>query len=97
MDDDQNDYDYDDNDDYEDNDDYDDDDDNDDNDDNNDDDNNDYFFYRFIEVGAIHYSHLSAAMTQTGKVMMWGQCRGQSITAPLLTRYVFVFLSALSQ
>lgn len=42
---------------------------------------------RFIEVAATHYSHVSAAMTQTGKVLMWGQCRGQSITTPLVTRF----------
>ncbi|XP_070173563.1 RCC1 and BTB domain-containing protein 1-like isoform X3 [Littorina saxatilis] len=42
---------------------------------------------RFIEIAATHYSHVSTAMTQTGKVMMWGQCRGQSITAPITTRF----------
>ena len=42
---------------------------------------------RFIEVAATHYSHVSAAMTQTGKILMWGQCRGQSITAPIPTRF----------
>lgn len=43
---------------------------------------------RFIEVAASHYSHVSSAMTQTGKVMMWGQCRGQSITSPMMTRFI---------
>ncbi|PVD18761.1 hypothetical protein C0Q70_21313 [Pomacea canaliculata] len=42
---------------------------------------------RFVEVAATHYSHVSAAMTQTGKVLMWGQCRGQSITTPTITRF----------
>ena len=28
----------------------------------------DYFNFRFVEVAACHYSHLSAAMTATGKV-----------------------------
>ncbi|XP_076453620.1 RCC1 and BTB domain-containing protein 1-like [Babylonia areolata] len=42
---------------------------------------------RCIEVAATHYSHVSAAMTQTGLVLMWGQCRGQSITTPLPTRF----------
>lgn len=45
------------------------------------------FCYRFIEVAASHYSHISAAMTETGKVYMWGQSRGQSITSPLLTQF----------
>ncbi|WAR10568.1 RCBT1-like protein [Mya arenaria] len=43
---------------------------------------------RFIEVSASHYSHISAAMTETGKVYMWGQSRGQSITSPLLTQFM---------
>ncbi|KAL8593917.1 hypothetical protein ACOMHN_032338 [Nucella lapillus] len=43
---------------------------------------------RFVEVAATHYSHVSAAMTQTGRVLMWGQCRGQSITTPTPTRFL---------
>ncbi|KAK6194794.1 hypothetical protein SNE40_000350 [Patella caerulea] len=43
---------------------------------------------RFTGIAASHYSHISAAISQTGKVYMWGQCRGQSITAPLATRFV---------
>uniref|UniRef100_A0A2R5L7B3 Putative alpha-tubulin suppressor n=1 Tax=Ornithodoros turicata TaxID=34597 RepID=A0A2R5L7B3_9ACAR len=35
---------------------------------------------RIVEVAASHYVHISAAMTQTFKVYMWGQCRGQSVT-----------------
>lgn len=42
---------------------------------------------RFVEVGAVHYNHLSAAVTQMGRVFMWGQCRGQSITLPLETPF----------
>lgn len=42
---------------------------------------------RFIEVAASHYAHISCAMTETGKVYMWGQARGQSITSPLLTQF----------
>ncbi|KAK3601331.1 hypothetical protein CHS0354_011933 [Potamilus streckersoni] len=42
---------------------------------------------RFIEVAASHYAHISAAMTETGRVYMWGQCRGQSITMPTVTRF----------
>ncbi|GFO40077.1 rcc1 and BTB domain-containing protein 1 [Plakobranchus ocellatus] len=37
---------------------------------------------RYVEVAASHYSHISSALSQTGKVYMWGQCRGQSITEP---------------
>ena len=39
-------------------------------------------FNRYVEVAASHYSHISSALSQTGKVYMWGQCRGQSITEP---------------
>ncbi|CAL1532706.1 unnamed protein product [Lymnaea stagnalis] len=42
---------------------------------------------RFVEIAASHYSHISATMCQTGKVYMWGQCRGQSITSPRVTRF----------
>ncbi|XP_064456024.1 RCC1 and BTB domain-containing protein 1-like [Ornithodoros turicata] len=35
---------------------------------------------RIVEIAASHYVHISAAMTQTFKVYMWGQCRGQSVT-----------------
>ncbi|XP_078613708.1 RCC1 and BTB domain-containing protein 1-like isoform X1 [Branchiostoma floridae x Branchiostoma japonicum] len=42
---------------------------------------------RFVEIGATHYNHVSSAITQTGKVYMWGQCRGQSITSPMETRF----------
>ncbi|XP_054771309.2 RCC1 and BTB domain-containing protein 1-like [Lytechinus pictus] len=42
---------------------------------------------RFIDIAATHYAHISAAMTQTGKIYMWGQCRGQSITSPMETRF----------
>ncbi|XP_059161859.1 RCC1 and BTB domain-containing protein 1-like [Physella acuta] len=41
----------------------------------------------FVEIAASHYSHISAAMSQTGKVCMWGQCRGQSLIAPRITRF----------
>ncbi|KAH9512730.1 RCC1 and BTB domain-containing protein 1 [Bulinus truncatus] len=42
---------------------------------------------RFVEIAASHYSHISAAMCQNGKVYMWGQCRGQSLIAPCVTRF----------
>ena len=42
---------------------------------------------RFVEVAATHYNHMSAGLTQNGKVYMWGQCRGQSVTSPMETRF----------
>ncbi|CAH3163860.1 unnamed protein product [Porites lobata] len=45
---------------------------------------------RFVEIAACHYSHLSAAMTATGKVYMWGQCRGQAVTSPMETKFTKV-------
>ncbi|KAK3086212.1 hypothetical protein FSP39_015293 [Pinctada imbricata] len=42
---------------------------------------------RLVEIAASHYAHISAAMTETGRVYMWGQCRGQSLTSPFLTRF----------
>ncbi|KAL5005406.1 hypothetical protein ScPMuIL_018862 [Solemya velum] len=42
---------------------------------------------RFVEVAASHYSHISTALTETGKVFMWGQCKGQSIMSPLNTKF----------
>ena len=30
---------------------------------------------------------MSAACVQTGKVFMWGQCRGQSVTSPIETHF----------
>ncbi|CAH1803231.1 unnamed protein product, partial [Owenia fusiformis] len=42
---------------------------------------------RFVEVGASHYNHISCGITQKGKVYMWGQCRGQSITLPMATPF----------
>nr|XP_006817818.1 PREDICTED: RCC1 and BTB domain-containing protein 1-like [Saccoglossus kowalevskii] len=42
---------------------------------------------RFVDIAATHYNHVSASMTQTGIVFMWGQCRGQSITTPTETQF----------
>ncbi|XP_023240881.1 RCC1 and BTB domain-containing protein 1-like [Centruroides sculpturatus] len=42
---------------------------------------------RIVEIAASHYNHISAAMSQTSKVFMWGQCRGQSITVPTETPF----------
>ncbi|XP_074657559.1 RCC1 and BTB domain-containing protein 1-like [Tubulanus polymorphus] len=42
---------------------------------------------RFIEIGASHYNHVSAARTQVGSVYMWGQCRGQSVTSAVKTQF----------
>jgi RCC1 and BTB domain-containing protein len=40
-----------------------------------------------VEIAASHYAHISAVMTETGSVYMWGQCRGQSLTSPMLTKF----------
>ncbi|XP_013780686.1 RCC1 and BTB domain-containing protein 1-like [Limulus polyphemus] len=37
---------------------------------------------RVVDISASHYNHISAVMTQTSKLYMWGQCRGQSVTLP---------------
>ncbi|PIK54230.1 putative RCC1 and BTB domain-containing protein 1 [Apostichopus japonicus] len=42
---------------------------------------------RVVAMAAIHYSHLSAATLQSGDVYMWGQCRGQSTTSPIKTKF----------
>ncbi|XP_077987342.1 RCC1 and BTB domain-containing protein 1-like [Glandiceps talaboti] len=45
---------------------------------------------RFVDIAATHYNHVSAAMTQTGVVYMWGQCHGQSVTSPTQTQFISV-------
>uniref|UniRef100_A0A3Q3VJX2 BTB domain-containing protein n=1 Tax=Mola mola TaxID=94237 RepID=A0A3Q3VJX2_MOLML len=42
---------------------------------------------RMGEVAACHTSHTSAAKTQSGQVLMWGQCRGQAVASPHLTHF----------
>uniref|UniRef100_A0AAY4D397 BTB domain-containing protein n=1 Tax=Denticeps clupeoides TaxID=299321 RepID=A0AAY4D397_9TELE len=42
---------------------------------------------RMVEVAACHTSHTSAAKTQSGQVLMWGQCRGQAVPCPHLTHF----------
>uniref|UniRef100_A0A3B5K3X4 RCC1 and BTB domain containing protein 2 n=2 Tax=Takifugu rubripes TaxID=31033 RepID=A0A3B5K3X4_TAKRU len=42
---------------------------------------------RMSEVAACHTSHTSAAKTQSGQVLMWGQCRGQAVASPHLTHF----------
>uniref|UniRef100_A0A8C1TA15 Regulator of chromosome condensation (RCC1) and BTB (POZ) domain containing protein 2 n=1 Tax=Cyprinus carpio TaxID=7962 RepID=A0A8C1TA15_CYPCA len=42
---------------------------------------------RLVEVAACHTSHTSAAKTQSGQVLMWGQCRGQAVAYPHLTHF----------
>ncbi|KAG1932878.1 RCC1 and BTB domain-containing protein 2 isoform X1 [Pimephales promelas] len=42
---------------------------------------------RMVEVAACHTSHTSAAKTQSGQVLMWGQCRGQAVAYPHLTHF----------
>ncbi|KAM9783953.1 RCC1 and BTB domain-containing protein 1-like isoform 3-T3 [Syngnathus typhle] len=42
---------------------------------------------RFVEVAACHFTHTSAAKTQSGQVYMWGQCRGRAVVMPRLTHF----------
>ncbi|XP_077468391.1 RCC1 and BTB domain-containing protein 2 isoform X1 [Stigmatopora argus] len=42
---------------------------------------------RIVEVAACHTSHTSAAKTQSGQVLMWGQCRGQVVSNPHVTHF----------
>nr|CAD7459960.1 unnamed protein product [Timema tahoe] len=42
---------------------------------------------RVVDIAATHYNHISAAITQSSKVYMWGQCRGQSVSTPFLTPF----------
>uniref|UniRef100_A0A671MLA6 RCC1 and BTB domain-containing protein 2-like n=2 Tax=Sinocyclocheilus anshuiensis TaxID=1608454 RepID=A0A671MLA6_9TELE len=42
---------------------------------------------RMVEVAACHTSHTSVAKTQSGQVLMWGQCRGQVVAYPHLTHF----------
>uniref|UniRef100_A0AAX7SU83 BTB domain-containing protein n=1 Tax=Astatotilapia calliptera TaxID=8154 RepID=A0AAX7SU83_ASTCA len=42
---------------------------------------------RIVEVAACHTSHTSAAKTQSGQVLMWGQCRGQAVASPHLAHF----------
>lgn len=38
-------------------------------------------------MAACHTSHTSAAKTQSGQVLMWGQCRGQAVPVPHSTHF----------
>ncbi|XP_001600404.1 RCC1 and BTB domain-containing protein 1 [Nasonia vitripennis] len=40
---------------------------------------------RISDIATLHYNHISVAMGQGGKIYMWGQCRGQSVTSPMAT------------
>ncbi|XP_037552367.1 RCC1 and BTB domain-containing protein 1 isoform X2 [Nematolebias whitei] len=42
---------------------------------------------RVVEAAACHSAHTSAAKTQSGKVYMWGHCRGQPVALPHLTHF----------
>ncbi|KAK7864423.1 hypothetical protein R5R35_000463 [Gryllus longicercus] len=42
---------------------------------------------RVVDVAATHLAHISAAMTQSFRVYMWGQCRGQSVSSPVATPF----------
>ena len=43
--------------------------------------------YRIVGVAANHCNYISAAASFSGKVYMWGMCRGQSVLTPLETRF----------
>jgi len=45
---------------------------------------------RFVDLAACHYNHISAAVNQSGKVYMWGQCRNQSIATPTETKFAHI-------
>lgn len=34
---------------------------------------------RIIDIAAIHYNHISAALSKNFKVYMWGQCKGMNL------------------
>ncbi|XP_014229715.1 RCC1 and BTB domain-containing protein 1-like isoform X2 [Trichogramma pretiosum] len=40
---------------------------------------------RVSDIATLHYTHISVAMCQGGKIFMWGQCRGQSVITPMAT------------
>ncbi|GAB6029092.1 RCC1 and BTB domain-containing protein 2 [Chamberlinius hualienensis] len=42
---------------------------------------------RVVDIAAFHYNHLSAALTQSCKVYVWGQCRGQTVPVPKETPF----------
>uniref|UniRef100_A0A914WLK2 BTB domain-containing protein n=1 Tax=Plectus sambesii TaxID=2011161 RepID=A0A914WLK2_9BILA len=42
---------------------------------------------RIVEIAAVHSCNITAALTQSEKVFMWGQVRGQSIGIPIETRF----------
>jgi hypothetical protein len=46
-----------------------------------------FIAHRFVDIAATHYNHISVGLTQLGCIYMWGQCRGQSITLPMETRF----------
>jgi RCC1 and BTB domain-containing protein len=42
---------------------------------------------RFIEIASVHNNYISAASVSSGKVFMWGLCRGQNILLPVETSF----------
>merc|ERR1719376_273059 len=55
---------------------------------------------RIVDIAAVHYSHISAAVTQmaSNKTWMWGHCHGQSVVLPTQTPFhsvheVFAFFA----
>lgn len=45
---------------------------------------------RVSDIAAVHSNHISAALAEGGKVFMWGQCRGQSVTTPTATPLLYL-------
>jgi RCC1 and BTB domain-containing protein len=42
---------------------------------------------RFLEIAAVHNNNVSAASVASGKVFMWGVCRGQNVLSPMETNF----------
>ncbi|EFN61765.1 RCC1 and BTB domain-containing protein 1 [Camponotus floridanus] len=42
---------------------------------------------RISDIAALHYNHISTAVGVGGRVYMWGNCRGQSISTPTPTPF----------
>ncbi|CAI7994402.1 RCC1 and BTB domain-containing protein 1 [Geodia barretti] len=42
---------------------------------------------RLVEIAAVHNSNISAASVVSGKVYMWGVCRGQNVLSPMETNF----------
>lgn len=43
---------------------------------------------RVSDIAALHYNHISTAVGLGGRIYMWGNCRGQSISTPTPTPFM---------